>query len=500
MLVRSHAKKDDSHQTGNLSEANTIASKMQHVLEQKTKKDEPMGKHISLVRDHAAKVESKQTGNFSEAETIARDMQPELRTKKKLETPDDDNDRDLTEDEIQGYVAADAQGGIHALQDMIQRKSNKWKHMKVSFAVIGETGAGKSSFINAMLGLTADDDSFAKVNCTQTTMKAEEYKHHDNTSLSFWDLPGVGTSDFPQETYLEQIEFNKFDFFIMVTHGSFKKNELWLIKEIEKRERKLYFVRTKIDSDILNDKADHPRTHDQKILQENIKTKLHTELYLAGVENIEIFLFNNHWRGVSSTPCEPYDFEILVDRLLADVPKQKKQALLFSFSARSSHLIKEKVKELESRITYVAVGASLASLVPISGAGFAVEIGAIIREINLYKEQLKTDERSMRMLADRMDIPLRELCQKTHVKTHVIYAGASASQRFLITLFAEIATSKVAESALKSGVPIIGSNIPALASIPICALTLRKLLKTCEEEAFRVLEEKWSLEATNTPL
>ncbi|WAR30293.1 hypothetical protein MAR_032835 [Mya arenaria] len=80
-----------------------------------------------------------------------------------------------------------------------------------------------------------------------------------------------------------------------------------------------------------------------------------------------------------------------------------------------------------------------------------------------------------------------------------ISEGASAS-RLMIALCAELTSSEAAESVLKGFVPILGNVISAMASVPICAFTLHKLLKSCEEEAYRVQHEfeKWSIIATNT--
>ncbi|XP_052789042.1 interferon-inducible GTPase 1-like [Mya arenaria] len=405
-----------------------------------------------------------------------------------------------TEDQTKRCEAIAKESGIHALQEMIHCNLNKWQNINVIFAVIGETGAGKSSFINAMLRQKAGEKGSARVGCTQTTLKRNEYQHPKHKSLSFWDLPGVGTSKFPKDTYLVDIRFKMYDFFIMVTSGSFTENELWLIKEIEKRGRKFYFVRTKIDLDILNDSTINPDDHDSKKLQGEIRDSIHTQLSKDGVSNKIIFLIDNNWNARRSIPCESYDFEILMERLIADVPKLKRQTLIFSLSAISLNLMNEKVKALKSRIKYVALAASMGSLVPIPGAGFSCEIGAIIHEVQLYKEQLQTDERSMKTLAEKMNINLNELCQNTNVKTHAIYAGASASQRLVIALCAELATSEAAESVLKGVVPILGNVISAMASIPICAFTLQKLLKRCEEEAMRVQNEfeKWSVTAADT--
>ena len=64
--------------------------------------------------------------------------------------------------------------------------------------MIGISGVGKSSFINAIRGLNADDVGSAAVGLTETTTQITAYTHPDNPHIKFWDLPGVGTDRFPR--------------------------------------------------------------------------------------------------------------------------------------------------------------------------------------------------------------------------------------------------------------------------------------------------------------
>ncbi|WAR22804.1 IIGP5-like protein [Mya arenaria] len=47
----------------------------------------------------------------------------------------------------------------------------------------GESGTGKSSFINSIRGLMADDPGAAEVSAVETTMKPKAYDHPDNPNL-----------------------------------------------------------------------------------------------------------------------------------------------------------------------------------------------------------------------------------------------------------------------------------------------------------------------------
>ncbi|XP_052229335.1 interferon-inducible GTPase 1-like isoform X8 [Dreissena polymorpha] len=62
---------------------------------------------------------------------------------------------------LRDYEEAVRKGGVADLGDFITDDLNKWREYKIHIAVIGESGAGKSSFINAMRGLRPGDELYA---------------------------------------------------------------------------------------------------------------------------------------------------------------------------------------------------------------------------------------------------------------------------------------------------------------------------------------------------
>ncbi len=52
------------------------------------------------------------------------------------------------------------------------------------------SGVGKSTFINCLRGLEAEDEGAAGVGVVETTNQPTPYEHPDFSNLKIWDLPG----------------------------------------------------------------------------------------------------------------------------------------------------------------------------------------------------------------------------------------------------------------------------------------------------------------------
>ncbi|CAB3999843.1 interferon-inducible GTPase 5-like, partial [Paramuricea clavata] len=127
-------------------------------------------------------------------------------------------------------------------------KQTTQKDGKLRFAVAGESGAGKSAFINAIRGLKDDDDGAARVDVLETTMEPTEYQHPENPMISFVDLPGYGTPNNPDlPTYWKNAGLDDYDIFLIITPTRFRQNDFDLAKKIHSTGKSFFVIRTKID-------------------------------------------------------------------------------------------------------------------------------------------------------------------------------------------------------------------------------------------------------------
>ncbi|WAR29878.1 IIGP1-like protein, partial [Mya arenaria] len=223
------------------------------------------------------------------------------------------------------------------------------------------SGSGKSSLINAILNLTADDEGSASVGVTETTDIIVDYMNPKHPNLIFWDFPGVGTIKYAKTDYFDKLEsvskkkLSDFDFFLIISNNRFTENDLWFAKEIQKQKQHFFFCRTHTDDN------------------------------------------------------KTYDFEHLMAKLIDDAPNFKTETLILSLSSVYDKIIDEKVKILKERIHRVALRACVGNIIPIPGAGVSAEAAVIFKEANFYREQLGIDDTTLTRICSDMNIDLSVL-------------------------------------------------------------------------------------------
>jgi predicted GTPase len=162
-------------------------------------------------------------------------------------------------------------------------KGEKYRNITVSGAVIGQSGSGKSSLINAIFGA-----ELCNIGPTETTI--EKSGPYSKNGVSFFDLPGCGTKNFPREEYVKKIGLSSFDFLILVTSNRFYENDLFLIEEVKKLDKPIFIVRTKIDQLIEDGKFNVPRKSESETLSLCLYD---LEQYLTEVKHFGIYLISS---------------------------------------------------------------------------------------------------------------------------------------------------------------------------------------------------------------
>lgn len=143
--------------------------------------------------------------------------------------------------------------------------------VELNIGVTGESGSGKSTFVNAFRGLGNEEKGSAETGFEETTMEPKDYIHPNFKNVRLWDLPGIGTPNFKAKDYLKLVKFERYDFFIIISSDRFKEHHSLLAEEIVRLRKTFYFVRSKIDQSIDSEK--YKKTFDQEKMLDNIRDK-----------------------------------------------------------------------------------------------------------------------------------------------------------------------------------------------------------------------------------
>jgi len=381
--------------------------------------------------------------------------------------------------DLEEKKAASNSGGIGGWRSILERKRDEWKTVPLNLAVIGYTDVGKSSFINAIRGLIADDQGAAPVGVKETTVDSRSYPHPNNPLLKFWDLPGFGTDRFPRQTYLTDIDVDRYDFFLLITATRFTENDTWLGNELRKRNKKYFFIRTGIGVDISNDKKAHPRTHNEEAVVRKIRESTEKHLRETGCEYAPVFLIDSY------KPMK-FDFDQLLYRMIQEFPNLKKHALTLSFQATYREMIRLKVAELRTRMWIAATLAGAVGAIPVPAVSASFDIVVVTFEVRFYFTQLGLDETSLKRYSKFTSIDHQQLQDTVHKCLGFNVAGVETIRELLKT--AGPLMSCAAASEVVKFFPVVGSLIAAPLSFGGTQYTLKRVLGKMESAALEVIQ------------
>ncbi|XP_028404347.1 uncharacterized protein LOC114526992 [Dendronephthya gigantea] len=278
------------------------------------------------------------------------------------------------------------QGNAIEAAEKLIKDLDEWKDVKISVAVIGKNGCGKSSFINAIRKVDDTDKTHAaKTGIVETTTIPMKYFYPNNPNITLWDCPGIGSIALSKlDDYSESIKIMEYDAFIIMTSERFGKITKALAEKLKSINKPFFFTRTKIDNDV-KDNAER-RNIAETITLQTIKTDCSKSLKLANapLNDNDIFLISNH------NP-DKWDFARLTTAINDQLPSRVRESFLFTVAVFSEGILRRKVEKLKDRIWKVAATQALRSLVPkilLSEDEYSI----IIEEVKFYRSELGLPE------------------------------------------------------------------------------------------------------------
>ncbi len=288
----------------------------------------------------------------------------------------------------------------------LEEDLSQWRKIPLNIAVTGNSGAGKSTFINTIRGLMATSPEAAKTGVKETTTEPTPYPQPGCDNLIFWDLPGVGTPSFQREEYMEKVGWEKYDYFLIIGKGRFTENDLWLAEKAMKLKKKYYFIRTGIDMDLLNEKNDHPEAFDEKRILDELRLDCLSNL----PSEAPVYLISGSLKHTSR-----WDFPKVSVDIMANIEEKKRHAFGLSVVSSSKEVVEKKYKELEARRAETATNitickeSTVGTSVPIGDITIRIDQSTFNRELEMYMEQMGLTENKLKQLAEISGVAADEL-------------------------------------------------------------------------------------------
>ena len=185
----------------------------------------------------------------------------------------------------------------------------------------------------------------------ETTTEPTEYRHPDNPKISFVDLPGIGTPNYPDlPTYCEKVGLKDYDTFLIFTAGRFTQNDLALAEKVKSIGKSFFLIRTKIDVDCMS-KTGRKQVDEPEILKQIRQNCMDHVKDLISREK-EIFLISNYDK-------DKWHFDRLIEAISDALPILQRECLTLSLSNVTRECLKRKAKIFKGRPIYIQTVVSI---------------------------------------------------------------------------------------------------------------------------------------------
>lgn len=307
----------------------------------------------------------------------------------------------LSQVNLERIVKFFEKGQLKEATDEIERSLQRSKNATLNVAVIGQSGSGKSSFINVLRGIGHEEAGSASVGVVPTTRKKTPYPHPKYPNVIFWDLPGTGNPKSLPNPYQEVVGDDNYDFFIIISSSRFSANDALLAQKIHKKGKKFYFVRTKVDSDLYNEKKSKPKSFKEETVLQQIRDNCLINLSRI-VSEPTVFLMSNF-------EPEKFDFLNLQETVLQDLPDEKRYTSVLLLPNLSESIIEMKRDIIKEKVWLKALKAAVLAFFPMATFCCGFNLSEQKNCLKLYQSQFGLDKKSVHQIAQELGTSEQEI-------------------------------------------------------------------------------------------
>lgn len=348
-----------------------------------------------------------------------------------------------------------------------QSQIQDWQNTRIKIAIAGMSGAGKSSLINAIL-----NQKIAPVGVIETTVEAKSYDSEHG--ITFVDLPGCGTTQFPFDSYIQKTNLASFDAIILVTSNRFYENDVQLYAQITQQLNiPCFVVRTKIDLAINDGLEDNGLTIEQvcQMVTDNIYQNLKPH------RPKKVYLVSNRYR-------QDYDLQDLINDICLSLEGLKSAKFKAESAAYSKEAIYGKRKVIEEIALNYAISAALNGLNPVPALNVSVDATIlltmsrhILRFYGLTEQQMEHF-----MGAKQQKVQLQALKQSI-----IRWSAQFLAKESILQILKRLST-KLASKTIASWIPMVGQIVSAGIGFKMTISFATELIDESEKKSLELLQ------------